>query len=738
MRPVVLLALALSACATPDAGSTTVDMPMSVEAFEALPTMQAPPTPQELSICKPPKIIIGQPARFTVSGLQPGETAIFLRGRGTDNSPMCFGAMCTNLVNPHELGRAVADANGDATLVRRVPDWVTPGVEVAVQAFARRGAAGAQSVASNVVETTILGSIAEDGDCADPDVCPDAADLDLDGVPNVCDVCPSFDDNQDGDGDGHADACDEINVTPDSVHLTVDPNETVATTVTLENQTGSAVVYQASASCSWLSFVSGGPITNEGTIPSGGVAQLQVRATATAMTPGDYNCQVTFQTDDPAYATLGVLDLDLTVEVPGFDVVFPGDATTPTGIDGPVSITVTNEAGAGAAGMSVQFTLDAPPPGVVISQSGGATYTATTNGAGYAGAAIDTPAGFEGTVAVDITVTNPGTGVVIGETRVQRDWTRLQGNIFFWELWGSGGNIRKMPADFSSAPTVFRGTSYNGRCSGCHTVSPSNLPTTGTGALFTQDRVSVPYQEQLINTATNALITQFSGDSSDNDFSPDSSKIAWSDGNVVVYNIAAGTNNTVVGANTGNAEIFPTWSSDGSHIAYTLASGSSFEHSSVQLSILGGTSSIWTVPAGGGAAVQLVPATPGYATYYPEYSPDGRWLVYNKSRTTQGGGGTPSSYSSSTAELWIVPVSPDGGSTTGPARRLDNANGGSAANSWPTWSPDGSFIAFASTRAGTWDVFVSAINSTTGVDSPALPLPYASTGNGEHIPAWGP
>jgi hypothetical protein len=727
--------LLIAACANLDAGSSTVDMPMSEETFEALPTMQAPPTPQELSICKPPKIIIGQPARFTVSGLQPGETAIFLRGRGTDNSPMCFGAMCTNLVNPHELGRAVADANGDATLVRRVPDWVTPGVEVAVQAFARRGAAGAQSVASNVVETTILGSIAEEGDCADPDVCADAADLDLDGVPNVCDVCPSFDDNQDGDGDGHADACDEINVTPDSVHLTVDPNEMVATTVTLENQTGAAVVYQASASCSWLSFVSGGPITNEGSIPSGGVAQLQVRATATAMTPGDYSCQVTFNTDDPAYATLGVLDIDLTVEVPGFDVVFPGDATTPTGIDGPVSITVTNEAGAGAAGMSVQFSLDTPPPGVVISQSGGATYTTTTNGSGYAGATIDTPAGFEGTVAVDITVTNPGTGVVIGETRVQRDWTRLQGNIFFWELWGSGGNIRKMPADFSSAPTVFRGTSYNGRCSGCHTVSPSNLPTTGTGALFTQDRVSPPYQEQLINTATGALITQFSGDSSDNDFSPDSSKIAWSNGNIMVYNVTTGTSAAVAGANTAAHEVFPTWSSDGSHIAYTSCVGCTGDALAIAT---GGNSSIRTVNVATGVSAELVPVQSGWVIYYPEYSPDGRWLVYNKSRTDQSGGGNPSSYSSSTSELWIVPVAPDGGSTTGPARRLDNANGGAAANSWATWAPDSSFIAFASTRTGNWDVFVSAINATTGVDSPALALPYASTGNGEHIPAWGP
>ena len=166
--------------------------------------------------------------------------------------------------------------------------------------------------------------------------------------------------------------------------------------------------------------------------------------------------------------------------------------------------------------------------------------------------------------------------------------------------------------------------------------------------------------------------------------------------------------------------------------------GCSYEHSSVALSILGGESSIWSVPAAGGMPVELVPSEPGTAIFYPEFSPDGKWLAYNKSWTTQSGAATASSYSSSTAELWIVPVDPTGAYTTGPARRLDVANGDGSANSWPTWAPDGTFIAFASNRLGTWDVFLSAI-SPDGSDSPAVPLPFASDiGNGEHIPAWGP
>jgi Tol biopolymer transport system component len=380
---------------------------------------------------------------------------------------------------------------------------------------------------------------------------------------------------------------------------------------------------------------------------------------------------------------------------------------------------------------------------VTFIETGTPVRTVSTDGAGKATATLDTPGGFEGEVLIDVVVSDPGTGLELGRTTLERRWVVMQGNIFFWEIWGAGGNIRQMPANLSAAPTVFRGTSYNGRCAGCHTVSPGVVPSTGRGAIFVQDRVSAPYYEQIVDTQTNAVLFQFPGDSSDNDWSPDSSKVAWSNGDLYVFDTNTGANTVVAGANTGGAaEVFPTYSSDGSHIAYTNAVGSSYEHSSHALSILGGTSSIRTVNLATGATSELVPATPGYATFYPEFSPDGRWLVYNKSRTTMTGAATPSSYSSSTAEMWIVPVDPTGAYTTGPARQLTTANGSaSVANSWPTWAPDSTFIAFGTNRSGDWDVYVSAI-SGSGTDSPAVPLAYgpatAAGPNGEHIPAWGP
>ena len=346
------------------------------------------------------------------------------------------------------------------------------------------------------------------------------------------------------------------------------------------------------------------------------------------------------------------------------------------------------------------------------------------------------PVDFVGTVNVDIVVMYPEADQILAEFQVERSWTLLQGDIYFWEIADGGGNIMKMPADFSAPPVVFDGTAHDGHCSGCHTASPGVLPTTGRPAVFTQDRTVSPHQEQVIDTETLEVVAAFEGNSSDNDWSPDSARITWSDTNVRVYDVVTGTNDAVPGADSAEyAEVFPTFSADGSHIAYTRCNGCGGD---LTLAASAGLMSLWAVPSTGGEPVELVPEEPGVAIYYPEYSPDGRWLAFNKSTTNQSGVAPANTYSSSTAELWLVPVDPSGSRTTGPARRLDVANGeGVSANSWPTWAPDSSFIAFASTRNGVWDVFVSAI-SDEGVDSPATALPFASGPSGQHIPSWAP
>ncbi len=734
------LLLLLAACAQdPMNGGTALDGAISDETFASLPSDRLAP-PGVPVLCKPPKAVPGNPVSFTVSDANPGEIVTFVRGIGTGGRPICppsLGGECTTLINPTMIGRATADASGVATLTRILPANIAVGYPLIVQAAIRRGVAGADSVLSNITEELVVGSFADVGHCDDLDACTNLPDGDNDGVSNVCDICPSFDDNIDADGDGVPDQCDRLNVTPSAVTLNADVGESVVTTVTVENATGMDVDYVVSDACGFVTANTGGANPSVGTAPAGGGSQIAVTANAAGLAVGVYTCEVVINATAPVPGRVGSVDLTLEVTPPGVDISLPpDDTTTPTGIDAPVQVTVTDENNNPLPGYVVTFEINNPTDGVVFDQNGGTTYDTVTDAYGNAVATLDTPDGYEGEVTVDVEVYDPTGTVLLDESTVTRSWQRLEGSIFYWDI-GGGGNIMKMPADFSVAPTLFDGSSVDGQCSGCHTASPGPIPTTGFAAVMVQNRAT--FVEEILRTDTGAVVRSFPGDSSDNDFSPDSRFVAWSTGDLQIYNVVSGVNNLVTNAaDPGVAEVFPTFSSDGSHLAYTACVGCSYEHSSIQLSILGGVSSIRTVPIAGGPSVELVAAEPGYALYYPEFSPDGRWLVYNRSWTQQWGGGGASSYSSSTAELWILPVNPAGGMATGPARRLNTANGPTgAANSWATWAPDSSFVAFASNRLGNWDLFVSAI-SGSGTDSPAVTLPYASGPNGQHIPAWGP
>ncbi|MEI8306030.1 MAG: tubulin-like doman-containing protein [Chloroflexales bacterium] len=94
-------------------------------------------------------------------------------------------------------------------------------------------------------------------------------------------------------------------------------------------------------------------------------------------------------------------------------------------------------------------------------------------------------------------------------------------------------------------------------------------------------------------------------------------------------------------------------------------------------------------------------------------------------------------YAAPEADVFVVP------STGGPAIRLaaNDAPGkqaGTLSNSWPTWSQDGRFLAFNSKRNDShYDIFVTEIG-TNGTSGPAIPLQSAAQpGIFEHLPSWG-
>jgi TolB protein len=144
------------------------------------------------------------------------------------------------------------------------------------------------------------------------------------------------------------------------------------------------------------------------------------------------------------------------------------------------------------------------------------------------------------------------------------------------------------------------------------------------------------------------------------------------------------------------------WSPDSRELVYSMAG------------------SLWRQAVGTGVARQL---TAGAYDYQPDWSPDGRWVIY-------------SSYRNDAVELWILELA------TGTAKPL-LANG--AVNVEPRFSPDGKRIAFVSTSYNKrFHIFTADIGGgklkgverLTGEHKSQLPRYYYSLFDHEINPVW--
>jgi TolB protein len=148
------------------------------------------------------------------------------------------------------------------------------------------------------------------------------------------------------------------------------------------------------------------------------------------------------------------------------------------------------------------------------------------------------------------------------------------------------------------------------------------------------------------------------------------------------------------------------WSPDGTELVYSMQ----------------GT--LWRQRVGSTQARQLTDG-PGY-DYQPDWSPDGRWIVY-------------ASYRDDAIELRLLDPS------TGASTPLV---GDAAVNLEPRWSPDGRRIAFTSTRyEGRWHVFTAAVTPDGRAEriervsedhESGLPRYYYNTIDQYLSPTWSP
>ena len=152
-------------------------------------------------------------------------------------------------------------------------------------------------------------------------------------------------------------------------------------------------------------------------------------------------------------------------------------------------------------------------------------------------------------------------------------------------------------------------------------------------------------------------------------WSPDGSRIAYVSFDqkkpiVVVQNLAQGTTQVVANFRGNNSA--PAWSPDGKSLAVALSKD--------------GLTQIYRIPATGGTPKRLTDSSD--IDTQPAYSPDGQWIAFTSDR-----GGTP--------QIYRMPAS------GGPAQRLTfdgNYNVG------PRYSPDGRFLAFVRRDGGRYQI----------------------------------
>nr|HEX4315117.1 hypothetical protein [Kofleriaceae bacterium] len=154
-----------------------------------------------------------------------------------------------------------------------------------------------------------------------------------------------------------------------------------------------------------------------------------------------------------------------------------------------------------------------------------------------------------------------------------------------------------------------------------------------------------------------------------------------------------------------------------------------------------------TVPYGaraGGTATPIAGAnTTEYNEFYPTFSPDDRYVAFNRVPTGQ------SSYNDNQSELFAIPAA--GGTpvrlaANDPPSCSNQASPG-VTNSWPKWSPGATdangkryyWLTFSSTRgAGNPQLYVTALvdDGTTLTTYPALYLWNQPATENNHTPAW--
>jgi WD40 repeat protein len=262
---------------------------------------------------------------------------------------------------------------------------------------------------------------------------------------------------------------------------------------------------------------------------------------------------------------------------------------------------------------------------------------------------------------------------------VTMDAQPVNGGIYYWTPSNQGIERYAFGDTTSTATDFYSAPDADNHCVACHVLSHD-----GTKAMVTFDGGN--HGSEMLDVASKMpLIPESQGLTLNfSSFSPDGNKIvaAHGTGTLAVYDTSGGaTNGMAVGAIApadGTWATHPDWSPDGKSLVFAQAPTNVVPPGQMSdWTIQEGAIVVMTGPGDGTFAdPKMIVTSNDGNNYYPSFSPDGKWILFNRAAS-----GT--AYNNAAAELYVV--SADG--AIGPIA-LTSANGtGMLTNSWPRWSP---------------------------------------------------
>jgi hypothetical protein len=379
-----------------------------------------------------------------------------------------------------------------------------------------------------------------------------------------------------------------------------------------------------------------------------------------------------------------------------------------------------------------------------LDASAGAFLAFTPNEWGVVG---DSARGRDLTVRVrGLTIASPATMGISNISVIHLTNNDIEGGIYYWASAGDlpGGIYRHDMSRPGESAEVFYTTGeipVGNTCVACHVLSRSG------------DKMAVTYDGgngagSIVDVATRQPLLATDGTFSWNfaSFEPDGSRIVTVLGGVLTLrDVATGAAVNTVPTNGSASHV--DFAPAGDQIVYSAlaapAADFDFTNGSLVTQSFDAGSAMWGTPA----TIYTPPV--GSSAYYPSFSPDGQWILFNECLGT--------SYDAATAELFVVKS--DG---SAPPIKLDSPNVATGlTNSWARWAPfeqelhvagalPESFfwLTFSSKRAfgvrlpaGSPQLWMTPFfpsRATAGTDpsAPAFRLPFQEISTNNHIAQW--